>query len=92
MSSFSVLLWLIASIVWARGVDQLKRYTSEDVIRAEICGAERCNITTPESYAGLNISLVSVGGFGCIIRCHGTDFFLDVLIIFKTRYLTPNRF
>ncbi|VDM02715.1 unnamed protein product [Schistocephalus solidus] len=58
-SSFVVLLWFLASIVWASGVDQLKRYTSEQVLQKELCGeANDCHVETLQTYAGLNISLV----------------------------------
>ncbi|BHF60851.1 cellular calcium ion homeostasis [Sparganum proliferum] len=58
-SSFVVLLWFLASVVWASGVDQLKRYTSEHVLSKEFCeGLPSCHVETLQTYAGLNISLV----------------------------------
>ncbi|KAM7540979.1 hypothetical protein Aperf_G00000033346 [Anoplocephala perfoliata] len=60
LSAFIVLLWFIASAAWARGVDQLKRYTSESAIKEEICSHPRvdCTVDAPQGYAGLNISLL----------------------------------
>uniref|UniRef100_A0A5K3EMC4 MARVEL domain-containing protein n=1 Tax=Mesocestoides corti TaxID=53468 RepID=A0A5K3EMC4_MESCO len=58
LSAFIVLLWFVASAVWARGVDQLKRYTSEEAIKEEICKNFNCTVVAPQGYAGLNISLV----------------------------------
>ncbi|KAL5967871.1 Synaptophysin, partial [Taenia solium] len=58
LSTSIVFLWLIASTVWARNVDHLKRYTSEEVIKREICQRKDCEIEAPQGYAGLNISLV----------------------------------
>ncbi len=54
-----VLLWFISSIAWASGVDLLKRYTSSDAVKEEICGTVACTVDGPHAYAGLNISLVS---------------------------------
>uniref|UniRef100_A0A0R3X954 MARVEL domain-containing protein n=1 Tax=Hydatigena taeniaeformis TaxID=6205 RepID=A0A0R3X954_HYDTA len=58
LSIFIVILWFIAATVWARHVDHLKRYTSEEVIKRELCTQENCQIEAPQGYAGLNISLV----------------------------------
>ncbi|KAH9285666.1 Synaptophysin [Echinococcus granulosus] len=58
LSTFIILLWFIASTIWARNVDQLKRYTSEGVIKRELCQHKDCEIEAPQGYAGLSISLV----------------------------------
>ncbi|KAM3175777.1 hypothetical protein ACTXT7_007860 [Hymenolepis weldensis] len=58
LSAFIVVLWFIASVAWASGVDKLKRYTSESDVKVEIQGSDKCIVDAPQSYAGLNISLL----------------------------------
>nr|CUU00348.1 hypothetical transcript [Hymenolepis microstoma] len=53
-----VVLWFIASVAWASGVDKLKRYTSESDIKLMINGSDHCVVDAPHGYAGLNISLL----------------------------------
>lgn len=55
------ILWFIASIVWADGVEQLKRYSGGQVWLHEIdkfCSQRNCTVASSATYAGLNISLV----------------------------------
>ncbi|VDN13285.1 unnamed protein product [Dibothriocephalus latus] len=60
-SCFVVFMWLLGSIAWASGVDQLKRYTSGPALYNELCGkppSAGCKVDPLQTYAGLNISLI----------------------------------
>lgn len=58
VSAVIVILWFIASVCWASGVDKLKRYTSASDIKFMINGSANCVVDAPHGYAGLNISLL----------------------------------
>lgn len=59
LSGFIVVLWFIASCIWADGTQSFKKYTSVSRIFSEMkCTTTICHLIAGPTYGGLNASLI----------------------------------